>query len=91
MLLPEDVDRQAFMESMRNSGVQTSIHYPPIHQFSYYRQCYIGVSLPVTEAVAAREVTLPLYPGMRDEDVDYVLSSASEALAAARILIPNLA
>ncbi len=86
MLLPEDVDRRAFMETMRNSGVQTSIHYPPIHLFSYYRQRYPGISLPITEAMAAREVTLPLYPGMRDEDVDYVLATASEALSAARIL-----
>jgi len=89
VLLPEDADRQAFMESMRNSGVQTSIHYPPIHHFTYYRERYSGISLPVTEAVAAREVTLPLYPGMRDEDVDYVLARASEALAAARLRTPN--
>jgi len=88
MLLPEDVDRRAFMEAMRNSGVQTSIHYPPIHQFTYYRERYSGISLPVTEAVAAREVTLPLYPGMSDEDVDYVLASLSEALASARLHTP---
>jgi dTDP-4-amino-4,6-dideoxygalactose transaminase len=74
---------------MRESGVQTSIHYPPIHKFSYYQQHYPGISLPITEAIAAREVTLPLYPGMRDEDVDYVLTAASGALAAARVDFPN--
>jgi dTDP-4-amino-4,6-dideoxygalactose transaminase len=89
ILLPEEVDRLVFMESMRNQGVQTSIHYPPIHQFSYYRNRYPGVVLPVTESVAAREVTLPLYPAMRAEDVDYVLSSVSVALAAARESAPG--
>lgn len=89
MLLPEDVNRQAFMEAMRNLGVQTSIHYPPIHTFSYYRQRYPGISLPTTEAVASREVTLPLYPGMKDEDVDFVLSAIGEALAVARFSLPN--
>jgi dTDP-4-amino-4,6-dideoxygalactose transaminase len=84
ILLPPEADRRVFMDAMRTRGVQTSIHYPPIHLFSYYRQRYPGVSLPVTEAVAAREVTLPLYPGMKDDDVDYVLVSASEALAEAR-------
>jgi len=69
---------------MRASGVQTSIHYPPIHHFSYYRQRYSGISLPVTEARCHREVTLPLYPGMKNADVDYVLTSAKEALVAAR-------
>jgi dTDP-4-amino-4,6-dideoxygalactose transaminase len=81
ILLPAGADRQAFMDAMRASGVQTSIHYPPIHQFSYYRQRYPGLSLPMTEEVAAREVTLPLYPGMKDADVDYVLASVNEALA----------
>jgi dTDP-4-amino-4,6-dideoxygalactose transaminase len=81
MLLPEGTDRRAFMEGMRASGVQTSIHYPPIHQFSYYRQRYPGLAIPKTEAAAAREVTLPLFPTMSDEDVEYVLTSVKEALA----------
>jgi dTDP-4-amino-4,6-dideoxygalactose transaminase len=84
ILLPPGLDRQVFMEAMRARGVQTSIHYPPIHQFSYYRRHHPDVSLPVTEAVAAREVTLPLYPGMKDSDVDYVIQSAKEALAVAQ-------
>jgi dTDP-4-amino-4,6-dideoxygalactose transaminase len=65
---------------MREAGVQTSIHYPPVHQFSYYQSRYPAVNLPVTEAVAAREVTLPLYPAMTEEDVDIVLTSVGESL-----------
>ncbi|RPJ52348.1 MAG: DegT/DnrJ/EryC1/StrS family aminotransferase [Chloroflexi bacterium] len=84
ILLPEDVNRGVFMDTMRQAGIQTSIHYPPIHHFSYHSQRYPGLSLPVTEAVAAREVTLPLYPGLREEDIDYVLSTARAAIAAAR-------
>lgn len=84
VLLPADADRQAFMDSMRQAGVQTSIHYPPIHHFSYYVGRYPGVVLPVTEEVAAREVTLPLYPTMRDEDVALVLRAVAAALITAR-------
>lgn len=75
MLLPEGINRQNFMQEMRKTGIQTSIHYPPVHHFSYYRQRFPGISLPKTESVAAREVTLPLFPGMTDEDVHYVLTS----------------
>jgi len=89
MLLPEGVDRIKFMESMRKAGVQTSIHYPPIHQFTFYRQRYPQLSLPVTEKVAAREVTLPLYPGLHDEEVDWVLSSTAEALTFDRVISPT--
>jgi dTDP-4-amino-4,6-dideoxygalactose transaminase len=67
---------------MKAAGIQTSIHYPPIHQFSHYREqaAERGVSLPVTEAAAAREVTLPLYPGMTAADVARVGEAVREAL-----------
>ncbi len=62
VVLPAGVDRQAFIAGMKAQGIQTSIHYPPIHQFSYYRGLYPPetVRLPITEEVGAREVTLPL-------------------------------
>jgi dTDP-4-amino-4,6-dideoxygalactose transaminase len=80
ILLPEGVERKRFIDRMREAGVQTSIHYPPVHQFSYYQSRYLAVSLPLTEAVAAREVTLPLYPTMKDADVEIVLASVRESL-----------
>ncbi len=80
MLLPEGVERIPFIDKLRAVGVQTSIHYPPIHKFTYYQQRYPGISLPLTEAVAGREVTLPLYPGMTDEQVELVIGAVREAL-----------
>ena len=45
------------MEEMKIEGIQTSIHYPPIHKFRIYME---GLhNLPMTENVADREVTLP--------------------------------
>ena len=81
ILLPSSVERKAFIDSLRAEGIQTSIHYPPTHQFSYYRQCFPGISLPRTEQVAVREVTLPLYPGMDDAAVEMVITSVHSALA----------
>jgi dTDP-4-amino-4,6-dideoxygalactose transaminase len=81
ILLPDEVDRKAFIDDLRDEGIQTSIHYPPVHQFSYYRQRYPGISLPETEAVARREVTLPLYPEMRDEDIEQVVSAVRKAIS----------
>ena len=67
---------------MKARGIQTSIHYPPVHTFSYYREIFQGSSLPLTELVGAREVTLPLYPGMSTADVESVAAAAAEALDA---------
>jgi len=80
MLLPEGTARIPIIDKLRAQGVQTSIHYPPIHKFTYYQQRYPGLSLPVTEAVAAREITLPLYPGMTDEQVEIVTHAVKEGV-----------
>lgn len=81
VLLPENVDRRAFIDHMRSRRIQTSIHYPPIHLFQYYRDRFPGVTLPSTESIAAREVTLPLYPGMSDEQVNEVIFAVKDSLA----------
>lgn len=82
ILLPENSDRSAFMQAMKEAGVQTSIHYPPIHHFTHYQKQREGnePTLLQTEAVAAREVTLPLYPGLQDEDVTRVVQAVRTAL-----------
>jgi len=80
MLLPEGTNRQAFMESLRDSGIQSSIHYRPIHTFTYYQQRYGQQSLPRTESVATREVTLPLYPTMTDDQIKLVVEAVKQGL-----------
>jgi dTDP-4-amino-4,6-dideoxygalactose transaminase len=82
VLLPAGVDRGQFMEGMKAQGVQTSIHYPPVHQFQIYRQDgFAGRnSLRLTEEAAAREVTLPLYPIMQDEQVEWVVGAVRNVL-----------
>ena len=83
VLLPPGADRLRFMEGMKARGIQTSIHYPPVHTFTAYRDRARGADhLPVTDEVAAREVTLPLYPTMTDEQVHQVVESAAAALEA---------
>ena len=77
ILLDSEIDRRSFIEGMRDQGIQTSIHYPPIHQFSYYQERFgnRAGTLPLTEAVGFREVTLPLYPGMTVQDVKRVVDA----------------
>lgn len=74
ILLSEDVSRENFIEGLKKKGIQTSIHYPPIHLFTYYQKRFgfRDGMLPNTEFVGKHEVTLPLYPLMGVEDVRYV-------------------
>ena len=75
IVLPEGTNRKLVIDRMRERRVQTSIHYPPTHLFSYYLQRYGRVSLPKTEEIAERELTLPLYPTMGEEAVEIVVEA----------------
>ena len=70
ILLSDSINRTAVIESMRQDGIQTSIHYPSIQGFSAYRNKIN--STPRAEYVCAHELTLPLYPDMTNNDVDIV-------------------
>jgi dTDP-4-amino-4,6-dideoxygalactose transaminase len=74
--------RSAFMEHLKQVGIQTSIHYPPVHRFSVFaRQFQLdSPGLPWTDQVACREVTLPLYPDMSLEQVDMLCVEVTRAL-----------
>jgi dTDP-4-amino-4,6-dideoxygalactose transaminase len=72
-------DRDVIRERMAQRGIQTSLHYPPVHLFSHYRKD--SPQLPVTERIAARTITLPLFHTMTIEQVDVVVSEFEKALA----------
>ncbi len=81
IILPEEVDRHKVMDVLRQNGVQSSIHYPPVHRFSFYQELFPNVSLPKTEHFAARELTLPLHPGLNESDVERVVSILQIAIS----------
>lgn len=72
--------RDDVRQALSERRIQTSVHYPPIHLFSYYRELGSRRPLPQTEAVAPRIVTLPLYGHMTDEQVDLVVDALRETL-----------
>ena len=81
-LLAEGIERDAVADRLRAGGIQTSVHYPPIHRFDWYQRTFGMVSLPYTEQFCARELTLPLHPRLDCADIARVVHSLGEALAA---------
>jgi dTDP-4-amino-4,6-dideoxygalactose transaminase len=80
VILPEGADRQRVADRLRDAGIRTTVHYPPIHQFSWYQSRFPSVSLPRTEAFCRRELTLPLHPKLEEQDVDRVVHALVEAV-----------
>lgn len=66
--------RAEIIEDLKNRGIGTSVHYLPLHMHPYYKKKYgyTGHDLPHASEVYEQIISLPLYPGMSDEDVDYV-------------------
>jgi len=83
ILLSEDLSRDEFMSKLKKRGIQTSIHYPPVHLFTYYKKILKdnNIILPNTEYVGEHEVTLPLHPLMSNEDVKYIAEVIKELLS----------
>jgi dTDP-4-amino-4,6-dideoxygalactose transaminase len=77
VVLDEGVDRARFRDGLAERGIQTSVHYPPVHGFSIYAG---AVELPVTDAYARRAVSLPMFAAMTTAQQDEVVAAIHSAL-----------
>lgn len=80
--LPEGVDRDRVQECLRGDGVPTSVHFPPLHHFEWFRaNAVLGPGgAPVADRMAGRVLSLPLHPGMSTADVQRVMGALWAAL-----------
>jgi UDP-4-amino-4,6-dideoxy-N-acetyl-beta-L-altrosamine transaminase len=72
--------RLKVVEALQAAGVGSQVHYIPVHRQPYYRDRYGALDLPGAESWYARCLSLPLYPGMADEDVAHVAAALRSAL-----------
>ncbi|MBI2933021.1 MAG: aminotransferase class I/II-fold pyridoxal phosphate-dependent enzyme [Planctomycetes bacterium] len=66
-------NRDAFMARLREENVGSGLHFEAVHKMTLYGRR--ARKLPATEVVCARILSLPLFPGMTDEDVDDVIAA----------------
>jgi dTDP-4-amino-4,6-dideoxygalactose transaminase len=78
--------RDKFVQELNGRGVGASIHfYPPVHHMLPYKGSeFVKDKLPVTEKVIREIVTLPMYPQMVDEDIQYVVEAVADILSELR-------
>jgi dTDP-4-amino-4,6-dideoxygalactose transaminase len=79
VLLDPGVDRSLVRARLHERGVQTSIHYPPLHQTRAFASADDG--LPVTEDYARRTMTIPLFPHLTEAQQGEVIDALAEAVA----------
>ena len=74
------IHRDQVIEELRQRGIGTSVHFIPLHLHPYYQKFwgYRQGDFPVAEAYFDRCISLPIYPRMTNEDVDYVIEALHE-------------
>jgi dTDP-4-amino-4,6-dideoxygalactose transaminase len=76
------IRRKAVIDGLRARGVGSQVHYIPVHRQPYYRDRYGEFDLPGADAYYARCLSLPLFAGMVDDDVDRAAEVFAEVLRA---------
>lgn len=71
-------DRAYVMRALRERGIGTQVHYLPLHRQPWWRQRNGNTDLTGADSWYARCLSLPLFPGMRDEDVERVVDAITE-------------
>jgi dTDP-4-amino-4,6-dideoxygalactose transaminase len=70
--------RDEVRNKLHKNGIQTSIHYPPVHSFSIYLNEYIH--LPITDYIVDNEITLPMYSKLSKVDVIFIVDTLKNVL-----------
>jgi len=74
--------RKGIFEALRKENIGVNVHYLPVHLHPYYRKNlgYKEGDYPKAEAYYERAITLPLFPKMSDEDVNYVIGAVRKVI-----------
>ena len=74
------IGRDELIEALKEQNIGTSVHYIPTHHFSAYRS-FASDRLQVTDRLWRNIISLPLYPGMTEEDVQDVIRAVNTCIS----------
>jgi perosamine synthetase len=76
------VDRDEFLRALRAENIGANVHYRPVYLHSYYKEKfgYRGGECPIAEAVSERLISLPIFHGMTDFDVESVIEAVEKVV-----------
>jgi perosamine synthetase len=63
-------NRKKFMKKMYEKGIETGIHYKPVHKMSLYKS---KIKLPITEKIENSIVSIPIHPDLKNNDIDKII------------------
>ena len=80
------ITRDAFIQALKQANIGTSVHFIPLHLHPFYRDTYqlAADDFPAALHAYQRVISLPIYPGMTDEDVEDVIAAVEQVIEAHR-------
>ena len=87
-LYPETlrINRDQLVNELRTRGISASVHFIPLYRFTYYKNLgYKIKDYPESEWVFERTFSLPIFPGMTDREVDYVIENLLDIIEKNRL------
>lgn len=74
------INRDQLIEELKSRGIMTSVHFIPLYRHPYYKTNfnYHLSEFPISELLYEHIISLPIYPGMTDGDVDLVIESVED-------------
>lgn len=73
--------RNSIIKEMHDKGIGAEAYYPtPIHEMPYYKESFGRFNLPETEKAAKQVLSLPIHPGVTDEQIDFIAQTLLDSL-----------
>ena len=82
VLVPAGIDRRAGRVFLRDRGIETAVHYTPLHRQTCYDAHAKAASLPITDDYTAREISIPLHAALTEQELDTVVQALADAMEA---------
>lgn len=74
-------DREKVYEKLRSAGIGVNVHYIPVYMHPYYqRHGYDNIHCERAEEIYSRIISLPIFPGLTNEQQDFVIQTVREAV-----------
>jgi perosamine synthetase len=74
VIVREKAERNLLMKYLSAQGIMTKVYFDPVHLTEFYRKKfgYKGGELPVTERISEHILSLPIYPTLKEDEIDYI-------------------
>jgi perosamine synthetase len=75
----EAPERDGLMNFLAEKGIMAKVYFPPVHHSHYYKNVLkFKPVLPKTEEIASKVLTLPMYPDLTRDEMDYMADCIGE-------------